>query len=139
MTLTIDLPPELETQLREEAARAGLDVEGFVRNTLEERLRQRGSRAGALPPHLSPREAEMLQQINQGLPSEVWQQYHELIAKRRAETLTPEEQASLIALSDQIEEENARRMEHLVELARLWQTPLEASIDKLGIKAPGYA
>jgi hypothetical protein len=138
MTLTIDLPPELEAQLREEAARAGLDADTFIRNTLEERVRQVRNYTTA-PPHLSRAEAELLQRINVGLPPAVWQRYHELVAKRRAETLTPEEHTVLITLSDQIEAANARRIEHLVELARLRQTSLEALMDQLGIIAPGYA
>jgi hypothetical protein len=138
MTLTIDLPPQLEAQLREEAARAGLDAETFIRNMLEERVRQAGHPA-ALPPHLSGMESDLLQKINQGLPSDVWQRYHQLVAKRRAETLTPEEQEELIALSDQIEMMNVRRIEHLAELAHLRQTSLEALMEQLGIKAPEYA
>ena len=38
MTLKIDLPPDLEQQLRSEAAREGQDPEAFVRSMLEERL-----------------------------------------------------------------------------------------------------
>jgi hypothetical protein len=57
--------------------------------------------------------------LNQGLPPEMWQRYHELLVKRRTETLTPDEQAALIALSDHIEALNARRMARLVELVRL--------------------
>jgi predicted ATPase len=80
----------------------------------------------------------LLQQINQGLPQETWQRYHELIDKRRAESLTPDEHATLIALSDQIEELNARRVGYLVELARLRQTPLEALMQQLGIQTLPY-
>src|SRR5690349_14542677 len=122
MTLTINLPPELEAQLREEAARAGLDPDTFIRSALEERLQDAQSRVTASPSHLSRVEADLLQKINQGLPPPVWQRYHELIAKRRAETLLADEQAELIALSDRIEETNAQRLEFLVELARLRQT-----------------
>lgn len=83
-------------------------------------------------------ETTLLQKINQGLPLATWQRYHELVAKRRAETPTPEEHAGLIALSNQIEEAHARRMEYLVELARLRQISLEALMEQLGIKTPEY-
>jgi hypothetical protein len=89
-------------------------------------------------PCLREDEAHLLQQINQGLPQETWQRYHELIDKRRAESLTPDEHATLIALSDQIEELNARRVGYLVELARLRQTPLEALMQQLGIQTLPY-
>jgi hypothetical protein len=138
MSLTIDLPPHLEVRLREEAARAGVDAVTFIRNTLEECVRQRRSPTD-LPPHLPQPEADLLQKINEGLPPEHWQRYHELVAKRRAETLQPDEHASLIALSDQIESANARRIAYLIELARLRQTSLEELMDQLGIKSPGYA
>lgn len=38
MTLTIDLSPDTERQLREEAARQGQDAAEFARSVLEERL-----------------------------------------------------------------------------------------------------
>jgi predicted HicB family RNase H-like nuclease len=113
-TITLEIPPELEQQLREEAARQGLEPTRYILNALSERLRPAASQA-SLP--LS--ETELLQQINLGLFAEQWKQYHAWIAKRRAETLTPDEQAALIALSDQIEQANARRMKALIELAKL--------------------
>lgn len=133
MSLTIDLPPHLEAELREEAARAGVDTGTFIRNALEERVRLERARQGPRK-SLPQQEAELLQRINEGLPSETWERYHELIAKRRAETLQPDEHALLIELSDQIEAANARRITHLIELARLRQTSLEALMEQLGIK-----
>ena len=53
------------------------------------------------------------------MSQESWQRYHELLEKRRAETLTVNEQAELIAFSDEIERANARRMEYLVEFAQV--------------------
>jgi predicted DNA-binding protein len=38
MTLVIELPPELERRLEEEAARCGQDMGAFARAVLEERL-----------------------------------------------------------------------------------------------------
>ena len=113
MTITLELTPELEAQLRAEAKRADLDESEYVLHTLEERLRLARQAAP-----LSTRETELLQHINLGLSEASWQRYHELIAKHRAETLTPVEQQELIGLSDQIEEANVRRIEALIELAR---------------------
>jgi len=52
MMLTIDLSPEMERQLRAEAARAGLAPEEFAREVLEARLttsqQVRGGGLGAL-------------------------------------------------------------------------------------------
>lgn len=135
MLLTINITPELEAQLRDEAAREGLDANAYIVHTLEEHLRPSHAHH---PPHLSEAEAHLLQQINQGLPQDMWQRYHELLDKRHAEILTPDEQADLIALSDQIEEANACRIEHLIELARLRQTSLDTLMQQLGIEAPPY-
>ncbi len=38
MTLTIDLPPELEKTVRQHAARSGQDVTAFVLQALEEKI-----------------------------------------------------------------------------------------------------
>ncbi|MEM7583134.1 MAG: STAS/SEC14 domain-containing protein, partial [Acidobacteriota bacterium] len=60
-----------------------------------------------------------MQKINRGLPAATWRHYGELKEKRREESLTASEQAELIALSDNIEAMNVRRMESVIQLARL--------------------
>jgi hypothetical protein len=137
MTLTIDLKPEMEAALREEAAKAGLAADHFAQRTLEERLKQPVNGRSDVP-HLSYEESDLLQKINQGLPTETWEKYDVLREKFRAETLTPEEHAELIAISNQIEIAHARRMEYLVELSRLRQVPLRKLMKQLGIVSPGY-
>lgn len=134
MTITLELPTEFEARIREEAEKADLDTQSYIVEALREHLRQAQTR----PSHLPKTESELLQKINLGLSQAEWQRYHDLIARRRAQTLTPEEQEELIAFSDRIEEANARRMAYLVELARLRQTSLETVMEELGIKAPAY-
>ncbi|MDQ5850740.1 MAG: hypothetical protein M3380_01465 [Chloroflexota bacterium] len=136
MTVTIDLPPELVTQLRDAAAQAGLDTNEYIVNVLQARLGQFNGERGAI--RLPTAEAALLQQVNQGFPQQTWQQYNELVAKRRAETLTPDEHTALIELGDQIEQANARRIAALVELATLRNTTLEDLMRQLGISAPTY-
>jgi tRNA A37 N6-isopentenylltransferase MiaA len=133
-TITLELTPELEQQLRDEAAKQGLDPNHYIVNALKERLRPVPRDVS----RLSKAEADLLQNINLGLPPEMWEHYHALLAKRRAETLTPEEQATLIEISDQIEQANARRIQYLIELASLRGTSLEAVMQELGIEAPAY-
>ena len=133
--ITVEITPDLELRLHREAARAGLDTQGYILSTLRERLA--GVRRPAVP-RLSADEAALLKEINRGLPTETWQHYGELKAKRRAETLTPREHADLIALSDRIEEMNVRRMESVIGLARLRQISVDALMDELGIKSPLY-
>jgi hypothetical protein len=132
MTLTIDLKPELEAQLREEAAKLGSDPNAFVVQALKERLQRKGHQD--VTPHLSPEESVLLQKINHGLPEATWQEYQELIDKRRAETLTPEEQARLIVLSDAISEAHVERMVNMAELARLRNTSLKTLMRQLKVR-----
>ncbi len=132
MPLTIDITHELESQIRQRAARQGLDVTEYVSRTLQEHLR--GAEIFETR-HLSGEESRLLQEINIGLPDETWHRYRELIQKRSDEMLTASEQAELIAISDQIEELDARRAERLVELARTRKTSVATLMEELGIKA----
>jgi len=139
MTVTIDLAPELEARLRQEAAREGVDFSTYVSTRVlgaANELAQNSGRPGREPPSLPAAEADLLQRINTGPSEEVWHQFHRLVAKRRAEMLSPDEQEDLIRLSDEIEEANARRIGHLVELARLRGMNLSALMAELGITAP---
>ena len=101
------------------------------------------SRVCALrPPHaervLSHEESALLMKINQGVPVETQRRYDALIAKRRANSLTPEEYEELLRLTDDIEQFDATRITYLVELARLRDMPLPVLMNELGI-APTYA
>jgi hypothetical protein len=135
MTFTLEIAPDLEATLRREAAKQGLDAQDYILSALRERL------ASARPspaPRLPDAEAALLQEINRGLSAESWQRYSVLKEKRRAETLTPEEQAELIFFSDQMEELNVQRMERLIQLARLRNLSVDTLMDELGIKSPPY-
>ena len=133
MTITIDLTPEVEAQLREEAAKVGMEEGDFILNTLQERVCRASVPPKELPPRLSREESELLLEINKGLPEELWHEYDSLVVKRRAETLTPEEHCRLIEMSDHIEITNARRIELLIQLARIQNTTLDSLMKKLGI------
>lgn len=133
--ITLEIPPELEQQLREAAAKQGLDPDRYIVNALTDRLCPTTSS----PLHLSRTEAELLQQINLGLPQTTWDTYHKLIAKRRAETLTAEEHKTLIGISDRLEQANAHRIQCLIELASLRNISLETLMQQLGIEPPFYA
>ena len=135
MTITLEITPELEEALRVGAQRAGLPPDGYVLKLLQERLGGEERR----PPHLSPEETQLLQQINQGLPPETWARYHALKEKRDARTLSTEEYRELLSLTDEVELWNARRLELVSALAQLRQVPLRALMDELGLTPPPYA
>lgn len=132
MVLTIEIAPDLEQQLRQEAARIGLAPDAYIIQAVQERLAQTGHRHHP-GPRLSPEEAHLLSKINLGLSFTEWERYHTLVARRKAETLTPDEQTELIALSDRLEEANAQRIGYLAELARVRHTTLDAVMSDLGL------
>ena len=79
------------------------------------------------------RASDLLKEINIGLSAATWTEYHLLIAKRQAETLTDEEQQKLIEISDRLEIANVRRMKALIELATLRGQPVSIVMQELGI------
>ncbi|MBD2112005.1 MULTISPECIES: hypothetical protein [Cyanophyceae] len=128
--ITLDLSPELEIQLRAEAAKQGLDPQHYILETLHTRLAANQTAAN----HLLTAETDLIQHINLGLSGEMWDEYYALIDKRQAESLTADEHHRLIEISDQIEALNVERIQALVQLAALRQQSLENVMDDLGIK-----
>ncbi len=127
--ITLQLPPELEQQLRAEAAKQGIHPDRYILNTLQDRLQASLRPQTALP----KAEADLLEQINLGLSSDTWEEYHHLIAKRRAATLTEAEHTRLIAISDDIEQANVPRVRALIALAELRGTEVTTLMQELGI------
>ena len=128
MTLTLDIATDLEHQILQEASRKGLDAKSFVLSLLRESLASKTSSGGARS------ESDLLEEINQGFPEEVWRRYRELVAKRQDETLSAEEHPELIAMIDRIEVANAHRIECLAELANRRQVPLRELMAEMGIQ-----
>jgi hypothetical protein len=89
-------------------------------------------------PSLAHHEAKLLLKINEGVPAALQQRYNELIAERQAETLAEDEYAELLRLTQQVEQIEVARVEHLAELARLRGISLTALMENLGITAPAY-
>ncbi len=109
-----------------------IDLETLLNRLLLMRARHRA-------PILPTQEASLLLQINQGIPLDLHQQYQTLAEKRNTETLTDEDYAELLQLSDRIEQITASRLEALVKLATLRQVPLLQLMDDLSIHSPSYA
>src|SRR5262245_33440555 len=57
----------------------------------------------------NPGEAELLQKINRGLPPDVQGRYEELIEKRDAHALAPEEYTELLRLTETAEQADVER------------------------------
>lgn len=79
------------------------------------------------------RELELLRSINLGIPSEIWEEFHELEAKRKAVVLTKVEHEKLIEINNSIEAANFQRLTALVELAGIRGKTLPEIMSELGI------
>jgi hypothetical protein len=95
-------------------------------------------RARRKAPILEPGETELLVEINQGIPAELYQHYQVLREKREDEILTEEEHVELIKISNQIEMLGAKRLEALAKLADIRRIPLLELMDDLGIQGAGF-
>jgi hypothetical protein len=87
---------------------------------------------------LPEEEAQLLLRINQGIPTDLHAHYQILRQKRESETLTEAEHATLIQLSNQIEQISAQRLEALASLAQLRQVSLLDLMGTLGIQPMTY-
>lgn len=123
-TVRIEAELSAEDLLKAAGQLSPRDLEEFVQRILALQARRRA-------PSLAHTETELILKINQGVPSELQARYDELIARRRAETLTPEEHGELLRLTEQMEGLEVQRVEHLAELARLRQTSLTAVMEAL--------
>ena len=132
MTVTLELPAELAAALHVMAEKAGMDPDRYFAQALQEHVERRRNE----PPRLSREETRLLQQINRGLPAETWKRYQELVAKRRAETLTPVEHQELMALTNEVELWSAHRIELVRASAQLRNVPLTAMMRELGLTPP---
>jgi len=135
MGLTITLPQDLEKRLREQSVRAGLDAANFAILAIEEKLRQEVDSVDAAPAS----EIELLERINLGIPEPTWREYHALIEKRDAESLSSSEHTRLIEVSDEVERANVQRLSALYQLALLRGMTLPDVMKQLGIGPISHA
>lgn len=132
MTISIDLAPELENEIKQAASKAGVSPDVYILESVVQRLHPVKHRQTKTS-RLSKIESDLLLKINQSLSQVEWTRYRELISKREAEILTREEQQALIAISDYLEEINVKRIEYLVELAKIRSTSLPILMNQLGL------
>jgi hypothetical protein len=93
-------------------------------------------RASRNAPHLSNDESRMLEQIHHAIPTDVQTRFADLLDKRDALTLTEDEYTELLRLTDVIENQEAKRVLLLGELARYRGVTLEQVMRDLGIQTP---
>ena len=129
---TIPIEVSTEQLLRAVERLPAQDLEAFVAQVIALRAQRNA-------PHLTQEETVLLRQINAPLAPDLQQRFDELIAKRQAETISPDELQELIGITEQIERHDAERLAALGDLAHLRQITIPALMDLLGIRAPSYA
>ncbi len=130
MSIQLNVTSELERKLKKAASQVGLKPDTYIL-----RLLQKDLQGQPAPARLSPQESKLLKKINTSLSAVEWDRYHALLARRNAEALNAQEQAELVAFSDEIEAANARRMKAVAELARLRETSMPALMETLGLSS----
>ncbi|HEX3131819.1 MAG TPA: STAS/SEC14 domain-containing protein [Thermoanaerobaculia bacterium] len=130
VTRKIELTEEQDRTLEQLASSQGRSVSELVRTGIDVLLRS------DIPfvPRLTERESELLLEINRGLPPASAERYSELMSRRRAGDLGPEEHRELLRLTDEAEQLQAERIERLAQLARLRGKPLRTVMAELGIR-----
>lgn len=90
-------------------------------------------RAQRTTPHLSQREAELLKQVNEGLPQDELRPLQELRQKLETGTITETERAKYLQLTEKLEQYDVKRLAWLIELAQLRNQTVAELIDSLGL------
>lgn len=79
-------------------------------------------------PRIAQAEAELLLEINRGLPAALGARLDELLARQETAALTDAEQNEFLELTGRLETYDARRIRLIGELARLRNQPAETII-----------
>ncbi len=101
-------------------------------NRLKELRQQR------LVKRLPADESELIEKINNWLPTEIQEPLSALISKRDAGTLSPKEQNELTVWLEKAKEAHNKRVEILTELAGIRSVSLTALMNDLGVRFPDY-
>lgn len=135
MTITVDLTPELEQQIRTMAAQMGMAPDMYIAEIMREQFKLT---VASSAPQASARETQLLLLINRSLSGIDWSRYHDLITKQQEHSLQPHEHKELISLTDAIEQANVERIAAAVELAQLRHTSLETILRTLGLNKTSH-
>jgi preprotein translocase subunit SecA len=82
-------------------------------------------------PSASEQETILLTAINQAIPQKLQMRYTEMVEKLENETMTPAENKVFLKLVEKMEMQNAKRLQHLLELSQLRGVSLETVMSQL--------
>ena len=133
-----DLREEFEHFLLDDRCRTGhewkdLDLAGFA----ELREFARRASTGREPEPIPPQERVLLKRLALDFPPETWDRYWSLAEKLRDGTTSQAEHGEFLRLADRLESANVRRLEAVVELARLRGRSFEETFQELGLGPVG--
>lgn len=129
MSLTIKIPEEVETQVRQRAADRGVDPQGLVVDVLR---RQFPSSRVAKSNVLDAVETRLYTAINKALPQKTRQRYDELVKKRQRNRISRIEYDELLRLTNVVEKAHARRIKAAAELSKYQGVDFDELLDQLG-------
>ena len=127
MTITLNLPPELERQVQQAARTQGKDVSVFLLDSIRQRVR---------PDVLPESDSRLLEIINAPIAPKARQERNALLALQSQRELTDAEQETLAHLMDAVELANAQRWQCLAELAERRGLSLAEITQQLQIPIP---
>ncbi|MCB0534415.1 MAG: hypothetical protein KDD14_19600 [Saprospiraceae bacterium] len=129
MSVTLAIPPTIEQQLRDDAARQGVSLEQYITQVLMSGL------SGSNQPDADElSEDELLQRVQLNVQPKELEEYDRLVERRKAEQLSNAEYEKLLILTNRIEIAHAERMKYVVALAKLRGVSLEQIMLDLGIQ-----
>ncbi len=91
-----------------------------------------------LPSVLTQNETELLKKINSAAPAVIQKRYDFLVKKRKNETLNDEEYQELLELTAYMENLGVKRLEYVLELAKLRNLSLDEIVEQLQLKPRLY-
>jgi hypothetical protein len=129
MSLTIQLPITTEHYLRESATREGMPLERYISQLLT------ATSISKTPKKQKPlTEGELLKHSQLAIQTADLEEYHRLRTLFKTDKITENERESLIQLNDLIEIAHAKRMNYVLQLAKLRNISLEKAMSDLEIK-----
>ena len=128
MSVTVNLEPHVQSRVQREADMRGRPVEELIAEAVRHRF------AGDVRNYTSLSDAELISEIEEPFPQEVWDFYEALKRRRDADTISEKELLALIHLYEAIEMAHVRRLERMAELARRRCVPLKFIIAEYGVR-----
>ena len=126
MSITVDLPPGVELQLRLAASAEGLDVSTYVYETIAPRLRPSSSELMS--------QEELVAKVREDFPPSFWKRFASLAAKRDAGGLTSDEWREITA-AEATEAYSVERLYYPIELGRRRGKDAVTLIKELGLRS----